>query len=236
MGKDDPANMKQKNILCQECGKQLQFLGIYGPARQGHLAQQHGMSVTEYLARHPGAPISSPGRLKRRRKAHKKWRRNGGREKVNMRRRHIYLNNPEYRQRIQNKNAAAYQTHRKARLKKVETYRNKNRKAINRRARQRHRADPERRLRAARERRQRVRAIVQAALKAKRPGRHPDDETAARVERLYNLGMQWDAIKSQVERETRVYRTVDAYQNLLKRYRERRNRRINFVGFSRPTN
>jgi hypothetical protein len=52
-------------------------------------------------------------------------------------------------------------------------------------------------------------------------GRHSDDETAAKVERLYNQGMKWATIKSHMD-QAGVHRSTDAYQQLLKRYRQRK--------------
>lgn len=49
-------------------------------------------------------------------------------------------------------------------------------------------------------------------------GQNKQDETAARVDTLYSGGMAWADIKAQMDTATRTHRTIDAYQNLRKRW------------------
>lgn len=53
------------------------------------------------------------------------------------------------------------------------------------------------------------------------PHRPAEDEKAARVNQLRNLGTKWDDVRKQVEQEFKIYTTVGALQALLKRYRKR---------------
>jgi len=70
--------------------------------------------------------------------------------------------------------------------------------------------------------RQTIRQLVEKARVAKKPGRRADDQTGARLDELAKSRLRWDAIKELVDKETGVHRTVDAYQELLKRYRRRK--------------
>jgi hypothetical protein len=67
---------------------------------------------------------------------------------------------------------------------------------------------------------ERIRA-QQAAAKTKKPGPMPDDVRAADVERLQVKGLNWRAIKKQMDAKNGVQRSIDAYQRLLARYRKR---------------
>lgn len=56
------------------------------------------------------------------------------------------------------------------------------------------------------------------------PHRPADDKRAARVNELYNGGMRWAAIQTQIEQEFEIHTTRKALHELRRRYIERQER------------